>query len=387
MSNSRAEKVFRSKLFIPIVIILGLFVITAPIAHFFLCQYIPDVIASGDVATASWLLRVDPLLRESRPLEPVLAERPLVIAIQNHHAGMVKLLIRRGANTHAKGWSRETPLHQAARYGTVEIVQILLAERVDMNSRDSVGETPLHWAAEGGNPDITTLLLSKGVDPRADDKYGQMPWHIAIIHGQRKAAEILRDHGAAGVYGVAEAASVGDLETIEREIARDPRLVNKPGIKGALPLHLAAWHGHNAVVRFLLAHGAEEDAEWDGETALNIAITADNMRAVKELVAKGAGVNRRGKYNAPLTEAIMDASMDTVMFLVLHGADVNDPKDMPLHVAIRRHREDVVEFLLVNGADVTAKDDGKTPLQLAEEWDEDAIAQVIRNHMKKWNAE
>jgi hypothetical protein len=52
----------------------------------------------------------------------------------------------------------------------------------------------------------------------------------------------------------------GDVETVRAMVAAAPRLVHARDATGATALHVAAFHGHHAVVELLLASGAEINA-------------------------------------------------------------------------------------------------------------------------------
>ena len=55
----------------------------------------------------------------------------------------------------------------------------------------------------------------------------------------------------------------GDTETVRAMVAAAPRLVRARDGTGATALHVAAFHGHRAIVELLLAAGAEINARDD----------------------------------------------------------------------------------------------------------------------------
>jgi ankyrin repeat protein len=52
----------------------------------------------------------------------------------------------------------------------------------------------------------------------------------------------------------------GDVETVRAMVAAAPRLVRVRDAKGATALHVAAFHGHRAIVELLLEAGADINA-------------------------------------------------------------------------------------------------------------------------------
>ena len=175
----------------------------------------------------------------------------------------------------------------------------------------------------------------------------------------------------------------------------------RAGETGFTPLHLAAIGGSPAVVRMLLAKGADPDAKDGlGETPLEQAARLDQIEVVdlllppgaaarsdllsgavvkgqtdlvKVLLEHGAEVNARSSQGAtPLDDAALKGRVEVARLLLQHGADVkarNSYGGTPLHDAALGGHADVVELLLENGAAIDARDDsGATPLYQAAAW-------------------
>ena len=73
----------------------------------------------------------------------------------------------------------DTPLHEAAAYGTPENIQALLDAGADVMARDEDGETPLHRAAMSGTAANVQALLDAGADGKAITKFFNTPWDLA----------------------------------------------------------------------------------------------------------------------------------------------------------------------------------------------------------------
>ncbi|HET7459209.1 MAG TPA: ankyrin repeat domain-containing protein [Gemmatimonadaceae bacterium] len=85
------------------------------------------------------------------------------------------------------------------------------------------------------------------------------------------------------------AARAGDNDEVAAILSMDNRLTRSLDRDGWTPLHLAAHHGHAAVVETLLANNADVNARsGDGRTALEIATQAGRAEVAALLRANGA---------------------------------------------------------------------------------------------------
>jgi ankyrin repeat protein len=115
-------------------------------------------------------------------------------------------------------------------------------------------------------------------------------------------------------------AQAGDAASVAADLATNSPDLNLPDDAGLTPLHLAASHCHTNVIALLLS--------------------------------KGASVNKKGQGGVT-----------------------------PLHLAAQDGCADAVTLLLAHHAKINARDDtGRTPLKRAEEWHQDAVAQLLRQH-------
>jgi len=161
-----------------------------------------------------------------------------------------------------------------------------------------------------------------------------------------------------------EAAAAGDLPTIEALIKQGMD-VNLADESQQTPLHVAAWHGQDRIVQWLLDHKADpvrRDAL--GQTAMDLALSAGHTQVALLLAAKMTGPEALSLHRAA-------AAGDTTLlkWLATKGQDVNAKDDVgrtALHVAASHGQVQIVEALLAAKADVNAKDAaGCTPLHAA----------------------
>jgi len=142
-----------------------------------------------------------------------------------------------------------SPLHWAARGGSVEVVSLLISGGELVSLKDSNGETPLFWAAAGGKIQTAALLIKQGADVNATNEFGRTPLLIATRDTDApELAKLLVDSGA-------------------NVNARDNRAENA--------LHKLAWYGYPEknieTAKILLDAGADINAKNDdGKTPLDI---------------------------------------------------------------------------------------------------------------------
>lgn len=84
---------------------------------------------------------------------------PLILAAQNGHTCVMKILIEAGADVNAPDYEGMTPLHQAAQHGHVRAVELLIEKNADINARDTHSWTPLHKACLYGHAAVIKALL------------------------------------------------------------------------------------------------------------------------------------------------------------------------------------------------------------------------------------
>lgn len=89
-----------------------------------------------------------------------------------------------------------TPLHWAARAGSMECAEILLEREALVNIQNRNRRTPLQLAAEANQAEMIRLLGRHGADLNTQDKKGRTPLHRATYEGNVEAAEALLEVGA-----------------------------------------------------------------------------------------------------------------------------------------------------------------------------------------------
>ena len=163
------------------------------------------------------------------------------------------------------------------------------------------------------------------------------------------------------------AAGAGDVIAVTKFI-NDRISVNSTSEESKTPLMRAAINGHVTVMEVLRTFGADEFAvDRRGATALHLAVAANNISAVKWLLANyppppppEASKHRSSIFVRATEVAKWGRSHKSLR----EASDAAGNK--PLHVAVHTDMGGMVKTLLAGGADVEAKDNwGRTPLILA----------------------
>jgi ankyrin repeat protein len=150
------------------------------------------------------------------------------------------------------------------------------------------------------------------------------------------------------------------------------------------PLSWAAWKGHEAVVKLLLACKVDVDSkDDDNRTPLSWAAWEGHEAVVKLLLACKVDVDSKDDYyNTPLSLAAWKGHEAVVKLLLACKVDVDSKDDdnrTPLSWAAWKGHEAVVKLLLATGkVDVDSKDDYyKTPLSLAAWKGHEAVVKLL----------
>jgi hypothetical protein len=111
-----------------------------------------------------------------------------------------------------------------------------------------------------GNENIVKLLLRNGADTERRDKEGDSALIIACARGYLEISKLLMNSEAINV--------------------------NATNNQKTTPLIAAARNGHSAIVKLLIANGADiSSSDWEGKTALTSALERDH-KDTAELLSK-----------------------------------------------------------------------------------------------------
>ncbi len=172
-------------------------------------------------------------------------------------------------------------------------------------------------------------------------------------------------------------------EAVVRALLKAGAEVEVTNSFGSTPLHIAAQNGHLDVISLLLEKKAKVDVKNKfGWSPIHLAAQNGEASVVESLVQVGADVNSAGKYGlTPLDMAAENGEVKVVEFLLAQKAqfDVKNKYDeTPLYRAAQNGLLNIVKVLLQAGADVNvAVEGGWTPLHPAVQNDCLDVVQVL----------
>lgn len=161
--------------------------------------------------------------------------------------------------------------------------------------------------------------------------------------------------------GVSRAANDGDLQKL-KELEEQGNDIHT---QKELPLFLAAAHGHDDVVKYLISKDADMK---ETEFALYWSSSNGHLEAVKSLVEAGASLKYEdGSEHNALEGAALFGESEVVEYLIYKGADVRKDNDRALFAASHRILDDntdnyvkIATLLIQNGCDRKAMDEKGT---------------------------
>jgi len=232
-----------------------------------------------------------------------------------------------------------TPLAFAAREGDIESAKLLLDAGANVNQVTNYGWTPLLIATNNRHYKLAAYLVERGANVDLANKGAWTPLYLATDNRNIEGGDfpvpkpdmdhlefikILLDHGARPNARAKD-------NTLSRTIFTMQWFFES----GATPFVRAAQSGDLALMKLLLAYGADPMAITDhGDTALTAAAgigwvegvtyeqsARENLEAIKLLVELGLNPNHANNDGrTPLMGAALKGRNEAVQFLVDNGA-------------------------------------------------------------------
>jgi uncharacterized protein len=337
-------------------------------------------------------------------------ETPLMTAARVGAVAVVEALLARGASVGAKEPDQnQTALMWAVSEKHPDIVKRLIASGADVRARTKGGFSPILFAARSGDLESARHLFAAGADVNDAGADGTSALVVAVVRGHATLAIELLDRGA---DPNADAAGYTALHwasgTWETELTGPNGIVTQAAVDNDEWSALAGVRtGKLALVQALLAHGANPNAEltrlpprvgytqlqieqrvigvnpYSGATPFLLAAMAGDMAVMRALVAGGADPRRPstdkttplmvaaglGRYLAE-SRVTEDRALEAATVVLELGADVNaanDAGNTALHGAAYIKSNALVQFLVDHGANINvANKRGQTPTAIAD---------------------
>lgn len=278
----------------------------------------------------------------------------MVASAFNNNPGIVKALIKDGANVNAKndqGWTALMSALANDANSNSEIIKILIEAGADVKAKNNKGITARDLAKRKQNPEIQRLadtLLYVSENPTAD--------LFNAVKDSRTSIEQIKTLINAGA---------------------DVNAKDKSG--NTVFMNAAKYNSNVEIIKFLIAAGVDLNAKNNkGQTVEDLVKKNPNSS-----IQKMAGVLNfvNDLDNALINSINSDAKPDVISALVELGANVNAQKDngetILMTAAEKTSYPEVIEILINAGIDVNAKTkDGNTALNYAAKFNKNS--EVVR---------
>ncbi|XP_067661560.1 ankyrin repeat domain-containing protein 50-like [Haliotis asinina] len=296
----------------------------------------------------------------------------------------------------SRGWNKMTPVMLAADHGHKEVIELLINHRADLSAIDKVGNNILHIACESGHVDVVQYLLSlKLLDINSRVWNNWTPVMSATEEGHKEVIELLINHRAdlsiidkGGNNILHIACESGHIDVVQYFLSLNCLDINSRGWRKWTPVMLAAYHGHNEVIKLLINHTADLSISGKGgDNILHIACQSGHTDVVQYLLSLNSlDINSRGwKKRTPVMLAAKGGHKEVIELLINHRADLSTIDKVGnniLHIACESGHIDVVQYLLsLDSLDINSRGWKKrTPVMLAAKGGHKEVIELLINH-------
>ncbi|XP_029017745.1 ankyrin repeat domain-containing protein 16 [Betta splendens] len=313
-------------------------------------------------------------------------------AARHGHVDVVDYLLRRvGMDVEVYNNDYKRPLHEAASMGHHNCVAYLLRVGAKVDCLKKADWTPLMMACTRRNLDVIQELLLHGADPELRNKDGWNAFHIAcregnplvIQHLLRVVPNVWRTESKIRRTPLHTAAMHGCEDVVRILLERCGYTPDSTDSCGVTPLMDAVRNGHISVARLLLEKHQASPAAADllgAQSVHQVAVTGQDQ-ALQFLVQElGVDVNQRATdiQLTALHYAAKEGHTSTIKSLLDLGANlhIRDRKGRTaLHMACIGQHKEAAKVLLQLGLEDSEDASGTTAQQLAKKPD---VLQVFK---------
>ncbi|CAF0798799.1 unnamed protein product, partial [Didymodactylos carnosus] len=214
-----------------------------------------------------------------------------------------------------------TPLHDAVMVDNILFAQYLLVHGADPTITNKDGNNALHLAALQDNVRMCKLLMRTSIDLTAKNKQGKIALHLACANEKSNVAATL-------------------INKIDINI-------NIVDYKQRTPLHECADNSNGSLAKYLIRHGADENAKDSrGNTLLHLACEKGNHELVRTLLkSTNSDLNLlNSDFHSPLGISIL-SNHDEVARLLLEEENICI-QSSDLKTAMKMSNYEMVQLLI-----------------------------------------
>lgn len=239
------------------------------------------------------------------------------------------MLLSHGADPNAEDDCGRPPLGWAARYGKTDaIYTLLLCKHTDINKTTKLGTSPLSWALSSGNKKAMNMLINHGAQIYTRDNKDKtgldwakhcLPWKKFILISESFYHRVYQLK-----HLLHQAAQHGNDTTVKNLLSQGIS-PNIPDRTQNRPLHWATMHGHIDIIKILLQADADPNAHNDKKrTSLNSAAYTGHSEVIPHLLQAGADHSPDIYDNTPFENAIIYRNFSTARNLLFQCVQTQD---------------------------------------------------------------
>ncbi|KAK9952727.1 hypothetical protein ABG768_018534 [Culter alburnus] len=301
-------------------------------------------------------------------------DTPLHIAARWGYEGIMEVLLENGASTLIHNKAKETPLHCALNS---KILSLLERKHNDSSKRESGFESPSRspqpsdcssrrssmsstssWSVEVTPPETERTRhkeVEKLLRAVADGDVEMVRYLLEWLDEEPEEEEVTVPVKTELCHPLCQCSSCEPTQKKAAHLQPVGLGVNSSSADGFTPLHVAALHGHTALVSLFTRHGANINARNNlSATPLHLACQNSHIQVVSALLECNAKLNKKDHYgNTALIHACLKGNLEIATVLLESGVLVNlanNHGNTGLHEAVRGGHVQLVELLLHRGA-------------------------------------
>lgn len=260
---------------------------------------------------------------------------------KNHHAGMTRLLLERGANPNDNEslyHSMESKDHTCTRllleagakvdgtnaighaldYDRPEGLRLLLAYGGNAGHPGASDYPIFHAIRRGRSVEHIQMLLNAGADRSVRNSHGQTSYQFALLYGQPEAAALLRGPEMNGTHSREDAfvaaCARGDRDEVFKQLAETSDIVQRLSEQHLKQLPNLAAQGNFAAVKTMVEAGwpvKVRGGDWNA-SALNLAVYRGDAQMAEFLLDHGADWQEKHGFGGNVMGTLGYASNNNV---------------------------------------------------------------------------